>query len=168
MTLEIRSRLRMADMIARMEAAGAGWHVPLIRAAMAGDLRAVFLPPGMRAPRDMLDTAPPRRPLAVILGGDGSAPAAPAAFPQAVRLLRWSRFIVLHGAGGEAWHYAFIAGATVQWRRCLVVETTSAGLPEWLALRMRVAPHTPGMGWAVPPEDGVHPVAAAPAGTVLQ
>jgi hypothetical protein len=167
-TLEIRSRLQMADMIARMEAAGAGWHVPLIRAAMAGDLRAVFLGPGTRAPRDMLDTTPPRRPLAVILGGDGSVPAAPAAFPQAARLLRWSRFVALHAAGGEAWHYSLIAEATVRFRRCLVVETTSAGLPDWLALRMRLAPRTAGIGWAVPPEEGSHPLTTAPAGTVLQ
>jgi hypothetical protein len=161
-------RVELAELIARMEAAGAGWHVPLIRAAMAGALNVVFLPPGARVPRDMLDTTPPRLPLAVVLAGDGSTPSPPDAFPQARRLLRWSRFIVLHGAGGLPWHYALAAEATIHWRRVVIVETTSALLPAWLAMRMELAPRTPGMGWAVPPGKGQHPRETAPAGTVLQ
>jgi hypothetical protein len=35
----IKTRAQKANTIRRMQQAGAGWHVPLLRAAMAGDLR---------------------------------------------------------------------------------------------------------------------------------
>ncbi len=169
MTLHrIKTRAQMAEAVRRMEQAGAGWHVPLLRAVMAGDLRAAFVAPGSRVPLSLLDMTRHPRPLAVVLMGDGGGPAEPAAFPQARRLLRWARFIVLHGAGGDAWHYGLAAAAAARFRRVVIAETTSAALPAWFALKAEVAPATPGIGWTVPPGQPAHPINAAPAGAVLQ
>lgn len=164
----IKTRAQLAEAIWRMEQAGAGWHVPLLRAVLGGTIRAVFVAPGSRVPRSLLDMSRHPRPLVVVLAGDGGGPAEPDAFPQARRLLRWARFIILHGTGGEASHYALAAEAAIQARRVLLVETTSAALPAWFAAKSEVAPATPGIGWAVPPGKPAHPINGAPAGTVLQ
>jgi hypothetical protein len=64
---------------------------------------------------------------------------------QARRLLAWSRWTMLHAAGGEAWHYALAAEATLAHRRVVLIECGSASLDAWLALRDAVAPSTPGL-----------------------
>lgn len=158
----------MAETIRRMEQAGAGWHVPLLRAAMAGDLRFCILQPGQRLPLSQLDMQRHPRPFAVILGGDAGGPAGPDAFPQARRLLRWAAGIVLHGAGGEARHYGAVAEAAMLLRRVALVETTTAALPQWLALKAEVAPATPALVVEVPPGKPAHPTMTAPAGAVIQ
>lgn len=164
------TRAQMAEAILRMEQAGAAWHVPLLRAAMAGDLRLAFVPPGSRLPLAMLDMRRHPRPLVVVLAGDGGTggPAGPDAFPQARRLLLWARYALLHGAGGMAWHYTLAAEAAARFRRVVVAETTGAALPAWIELKAAVAPDTPSLAIAVPPGRPAHPLCTAPAGMVVQ
>jgi len=157
----------MAELIWRSEAAGAGWHVPLFRAAAAGILRLCMVPPGTRVPLSILDPTRHHRPLVVVLCGDGAAPAGPGDFPQSRRLLGWANFIVLHGSGGLAWHYQLAAEAALAMGRVVIAESTAAHLDEWFSLKRATAPRTPGIGWRVPP-GGQHPCNLAPAGTVFQ
>ena len=164
----IKTRAQMAEAIRRFEQAGDTWHLPLLRAAMAGALRFTILPPGMRTPLRILDMQRDPRPLVVVLGGDAGGPATPDAFPQARRLMRWAAFVMLHGAGGQAWHYAVAVEAAAVLRRVLLIETTGAALPAWVALKTEVARSTPGLGVMVPPGEPAHPREAPPPGAVLQ
>lgn len=163
----IKTRAQMAEAIRRFEQAGDTWHSPLLRAAMAGALRFTILPPGARVPLRILDMQRDPRPLVVVVGGDAGGPATPDAFPQARRLMRWAGFVMLHGAGGEAFHYAVAVQAAVLVRRVLIVETTGAALPAWVALKADVAPRTPTLGVKVRPGDA-HPREAPPAGATIQ
>ena len=164
----IKTPTQMAEYLRRMEQAGDTWHSPLIRAAMAGALRFVVVSAGARVPLPILDMQRNPVPLVVIVGGDAGGPALPDAFPQARRLMRWAGFIFLHGTGGEAWHYALAAEAAAQVRRVLIVETTGAALPAWVALKAEVAGRTPSLGFKVRPGMPAHPHEKPPAGVPLQ
>lgn len=169
MTLaHIKTRAQMAEALRRFEQAGDTWHSPLIRAAMAGTLRFTILPPGARVPLSILDMQRDPRPLVVVVGGDAGGPATPDAFPQSRRLMRWAAFIMLHGAGGEPQHYAVAVEAASRVRRVLIVETTGAALPAWVALKAELARCTPGLGVMVPPGEPAHPREAPPPGVPLQ
>lgn len=158
---------RLADLAVKATQAGADWHLPLFRAALRGELAFAIVPPGARLPLRMLDPVRHSLPLVVVLSGDGLVPAGLGDFAQAHRLLRWARFILLHGAGGEAFHYEVATEAARQTGRVLVVETTSGLLPAWIALRLRLAADTPSLVVATKP-GVIHPCEAAPAGTVMQ
>jgi hypothetical protein len=165
----LESPAQMAQFAVRMQQAGAGWHAPLLRAAMSGDLRLLMVPPGRSVPLAVLDPQRDHRPLVVILCGDGVPPqGTPDDFPQARRLMRWAGFVMLHGAAGEAWHYGLAAELATVSRRVLIVETTGSDLPAWIDLKNRLAPRTPSIGWKVPDGQPQHPINAAPAEAVIQ
>jgi hypothetical protein len=157
----------IADHIVRSEAAGYGHAAPLLRAAAAGQLAAAFALPGCRLPLRVLDAGRWRGPVVAVLAGDVQPSAGPGDFPQARRLLAWSRWTMLHGTGGEPWHYAAVVEAALRFRRVLLVECASATLPAWKALRADVAPDTPGLV-IQPPPAGLHPHHAPPPGMVFQ
>jgi hypothetical protein len=108
------------------------------------------------------------RPALVILGDDDYGSTGPAAWPDAVRLMRWARFTFLHAAGGEAVHYAAAALSAQEHHRVLLVETDTAHLEAWRALIDRIRPH--GLGLIIATRSGAppHPTMRAPAGAVLQ
>lgn len=149
---------QLDEFIWRAEQAGAGWLVPLLRAARRGDLQLLMAPAGGRLPLGLLKPAKHSRPTVVVLGDDAGPSAGPAAFPQARRLFRWASWVMLHSAGGEPWHYACAAEAATLMRRALVVETSTAGLPAWVALKNELAPETPGICFQVPEGRPPHPV----------
>ncbi|MBX6747469.1 MAG: hypothetical protein IRY87_36020 [Acetobacteraceae bacterium] len=166
--LTLKTRAQMAEVAVRLEQAGAGHHVPLIRAAMAGALRFAVISPGSALPLRLLDMARDSRPLAVILADDGDKPTGPDGFPQARRLLRWAASIFIHATGGQPIHYAAAAQVTMLVRRFLLIETNTAHEAEWCDLRRAVAPRTPGVVLTVPPGAPPHPHLAVPAGEVVQ
>ncbi len=162
----IRTAEKMAELAVKLHQAGAGWHGPLLRAAMAGELRLLMVPPGERIPLRLLDPMRDPRPLVVLLSGDGIKPVGPEGFPQAARLFRWARFLMLHGAGGEAAHYELAADAARATGRVVIAECIAAHLPDWLAFRAAHVPRTPSL--AIEARDGLHPIHTAPAGAVMQ
>ena len=164
----IQTPAQMAEYPRRMEQAGDTWHSSLIRPAIADAPRFVVISQGARLLLSVLDLQRKPVPLVVVVGGDASGPATPGAFPQARRLMRWAGSIFLHGTGGEAWHYALAVEAATQVRRVLIVETTGAALPTWVALKAEVAGRTPSLGFKVPPGMPAHPHEKPPAGVPLQ
>lgn len=159
---------KIAELIVRYQQAGDDCHLPLFREAMTGRLDVVMVTPRSRVPHRFLDPLKQRKPLVVILGGDGVVPAGPQDFQQANRLLNWCRFTMLHGAGGLPFHYQCAVQAAHLLHRVLVVECSGARLPEWVAAKEAVTPRTPGLIIAVPEGQPPHPSETAPAGTVLQ
>jgi hypothetical protein len=168
MLAHIKTRAQMAEALHRFEQAGDTWHAPLIRAAMAGTIRFAILAPGARVQLRILSMRHDPRPLVMVVGGDTGGPATPDAFPQARRLIRWARFVVLHGAGGEPGHYRSAVEAAQRLQRVLIVETTGAALPTWVALKREVAGETPGLIVMVAPGKPAHPREAPPLGVPLQ
>ena len=161
---------KLPELIWRSEQAGDTWHTPLYRAAMQGRLALMMVPPGERVPVSLLDPTKHRLPLVIMLCGDpGHAGAhhGPDAYAQSMRFMRWANFIMLHGAGGTAFHFAIAAETAVVARRLLLVETDGATLPEWAAFRAKVAPQTPGLEVRPHPGD-YHPRTGLPAGMVIQ
>jgi hypothetical protein len=146
-----------AECIRFMERGGDTWHVPLLQAVQRGELGLLNVLRGNRAPRVPLDPKKNQKPLAVIICDDFGPSMGPSAFPAVQRLFRWAKWIMLHGAGGEGWHYEMAAEATLRMRRCLIVETTSAGLPAWAAFKLDVAPKTPFVCFRVP-DASHHPM----------
>jgi hypothetical protein len=166
--IEVNARERMAEAVVRLEQAGCGHIVPLVRAAMAGDLGFALVGPGQTLPPRLLDAARQRRPLAVVLGDDGAAPTGPAGFPQARRLLRWAAHVFVHATGGRPEHYAAAARITVAARRLLLVETCTAQQAAWSALARALAPRTPGTLLITRPGAPAHPRLSAPVGATPQ
>ena len=103
-----------------------------------------------------------------MLRGDDLVACGPSRFPQARKLLRWARAIVLHAAGGLAEHYEAAAGVTVACGRLVMVETASSQRErEWLALIEAVAPRTRRLR-ITPPPGKAHPAFAVSPGTTVQ
>lgn len=148
---------RLAFAIRALEAAGQGFHAPLYRAVLAGDLSLLILGQGERAPLRWLERPSATRPQVIILAGDDGRVGGPDAFPQASRLLRWARCILLHAAAGEADHYRLAVTMAATAGRLLLIESGSADVAPWSALRERISPATAGLGIA-PPDGVIHPV----------
>jgi hypothetical protein len=150
---------RLADAIALLHRHGADWHVPLFRAARDGLIQLRLVQPGQRVPVRDTDPATCRAPTVVLLNGDAcDGRHRPADFPQAVRWLRWSRAIMLHGTGGKPEHYIAAVTAARIVNRVLIVDLPSIALPEWHALAQRVAPRASGL-IITPLPGGAHPTA---------
>lgn len=95
------------------------------------------------------------RPSVVLVGDDDGQDRGPKGFPLAQRAVAWSRFILLHSAAAELFHYEIAIRAAARHGRALVVECCSATLPAWEHL-VRSAPHQPAT-LTVIPGDQPHP-----------
>lgn len=148
-------REEIARVIGQAELAGAGFYVPLLRRVMAGEVnvcwpqRDTVQPPFYRLSKS-------GRPLVVIVGDDDYKPAGPDTWACSAKLRAWASFAVVHGTGGKPEHYAMAAEMTVQVRRLLLIETTSAAAQDWAAFLHERSPNLPFMG--VLPPNGAHPV----------
>jgi len=151
----------VSEAIAGFHAGGHPHPVPLFRALLANEIALAILPPGARVRLAILDPTRFHKPLVVLLGGDGGADGltdcGPEGWRHSRRLLRWSRWTLIHATGGEVWHYQAAVEAARKFRRVLIAECGTATLPPWLALRAEVAPNTPGMIVETRPGD-FHPL----------
>jgi len=117
--------------IRTQEAHGFGFRNPLYRAALAGDLAGIIeVPPRGRLPRNVFWT---EATTVAVIGDDAGLSSGPADFPDAARLFAWARRVMIHAAGGEAVHYEWLVQAARIHRRVLLVETTTAAEPAWMA-----------------------------------
>jgi len=139
---------RLSATILRLSADGHAHPLPLLRALLADEIALAILLPGDRLPLACLDPLRCRKPLVVLLGGDGAGPrgspdCGPEGWRQSRRLLRWARWTMIHGARAEPWHYQEVADAARKHGRVLLAECGTATLPAWESLRTQVAPRTP-------------------------
>jgi hypothetical protein len=155
----------MAALIVRAEQLGLGYRVPIYRAAAAGLICLSECGRGGTLPSRLLKASP--RPQLICIGDDDATPSGPAGWPQARKLLRWARGVVLHGAGGSAEHYTAAAVMAALNRRTLLVETDSAHLPAWIAVVRARKPVLSALVIAVPP-GRAHPVECCPIGATIQ
>ena len=165
--IRLSKRGQMAEAMVRLNQAGGAHYGPFFRRAMDGGMSFALVPPDARLPRRVL--ADGKRPCAVVLCDDDLVTCGPSRFPDARRLFRWARAIVLHAAGGLPEHYEAAAGVMVACGRLVMVETASGERErEWLALIEAVAPRTPRLH-ITPPPGGKHPtLAVPPAGATVQ
>jgi hypothetical protein len=162
----ISDQADIAAAIAHVEQAGKGYLTPALRAAGVGLINLAFIARGNSvSPRAMKHR---RRSIFIILGDDDYSSSGPAGWPQAEQLVRWARYIVLHGAGGEPEHYSGAVAAALIHHRLLMVETSSGQLEAWRSLVGRVHPRVPGLVITTPADAPTHPMEHAPAGAVLQ
>jgi hypothetical protein len=134
---------------------GFGFTAELSRAARLGIINVVFLQPHASVPIGMLKRS--QRPTVVVIGDDpGDAGLGPSGWGAPQRLLKWSRCVVLHAAGGTVQNYRVVVDLTLRSRRLLLIETTSARQAEWasalLAARPRPVPFL-----SIIATDGLHP-----------
>jgi hypothetical protein len=145
---------------------GGAHLVPVLRAVRTAGLHFIMSPRGMAVSMRRIKTV--NLPALVLLGDDDDTPSGPAGWPQAERLLRWCRFCVLHATGADPVHYARAAEAALLHDRALLIETTTAMEPAWVALIQRVRPGLPGLIFRVPRGQAPHPIQGSPPGVVLQ
>jgi len=149
----------IAHMIVQAEQAGAGFYVPLLRRVMQAELNVCF---------PMRDTTMPPlyrlgkkgRPVVCILGDDDYQAAGPGTWACADKVRAWAAGAVVHGTGGQPWHYDAAADTAMHVRRLLFIETSSDGAQQWAAFLHERTPALPFMG-LLPPVPGVHPVMPA-------
>lgn len=163
---------RISAAISAIQAAREAHHAPLLRALLADEIALAVLAPGERLPLATLDPCRFRKPLVVLMGGDGAAAdgsrdCGPEGWRQSRRLLRWARWTLLHATGGEEKHYERAVEAARRFRRVLLVECGTATLPAWLALRDEVTPGCAGVVLQCRPGD-YHPRPRAMAEGVTQ
>ena len=158
----VSSRDRMNETIARLDALGEGWRAPYFRAARDGLIALIIAGQGQRIDKRLL--ADRRRPQLLILADDHPAATGPDGWPQARKLVRWSSGVLLHASGGEARWSAMAVYLTGQVGRLLMVELELRHHATWVALaKAQGRRHL-----SILPTDGIHPIAGAPAGAVVQ
>ena len=164
--IRLTTRGQMATAAVQLRQAGDDHHGPLFQAAMRGELRFAIILPDGRFPKHLLGGD--RLPCALLLSDDADVSFGPARFPQARKLFRWARRIILHAAGGEPEHYAIAVEATVACGRLVLVECASGEREAgWLGLIKAVAPRTPLLR-ITPKGGGAHPTFMVPAGVTRQ
>ena len=99
----------ISELMAAQAMAGCGFRNPIYRALLAGEVATlVELMPGARIPREVLWRDAPT---IIVAGDDAGRSHGPGDFPDADRLVKWARRVMIHAMGGEADHYQLAADA---------------------------------------------------------
>ena len=150
-----------ADDVARLigvyQSLGLAHRVPLLRAAMHGRIAFVAVERGGEPPLRHLKKL--RSPAVVLIGDDDYLSTGPDGWPGAVKLRRWARGAMVHGAGGKTEHYALAVGMALERERLLFIETSSVHARGWGEFLLAGSPPVPFVGML--PHDGAHPVMPA-------
>lgn len=95
----------------------------LLRATAAGRiaLTAIISPKARWSPHDLKS----KLPTIVVIGDDAGDSRDPAAWRCSMSAIAWARSAIVHGCGGELWHYRHAIKAAEATGRCLFVETDS-------------------------------------------
>ncbi len=118
--------------IAKMQVAGAGHRVPLLQALYRGQIAHLEMHRASSARLFKQWAAMSRLPALALLGDDDHSPLdGPDSWPIAPRVLRWARFVVIHGGAGRPEHYEHVLSLTAVHRRVVMVECSSANILAW-------------------------------------
>ena len=121
----------ISELMAAQAMAGYGFRNPIYRAALAGDAALVELMPGTRIPREVLWRDAPT---IIVANDDAGRSNGAGDFPDADRLMKWARRVMIHAMGGEAAHYQLAADAARNHGRVLLIETRTAHEVAWEAM----------------------------------
>jgi len=133
-SIHLTSPAEIGHLISLQERLGCGFRAPLYRAAMAGEMHLVEVPPGGVVPPPFL--AARTAPRVVVLGDDGGGfggdDPGPAGFVGLRRIFAWASHVMLHATGGQVAHYQIVADTAIAMRaRVLLIETGSARAAAW-------------------------------------
>jgi len=143
--------------IARLQAAGAGHRVPVLQALYRGQIAHLEMHRHSSARLFKRWAAMSRLPALALLGDDDHAtPDGPDTWAVAPRVLRWARFIVVHGGAGRPEHYEHVLALTAVHRRVVMVECSSRNISAWRAAAERWAVGAQGLTMQ-PPPGCLHP-----------
>ncbi|MDT7953186.1 MAG: hypothetical protein RQ966_16915 [Acetobacteraceae bacterium] len=148
--------------IGRMQAAGAGHRVPILQALYRGEIAHLELGRGASASAFKRWAAAIQLPGLALLGDDDHAAAdGPDTWPIAGRVLRWARFVLIHGGTGYASHYEYAVALAKRYRRLLIIECTSANIAAWESAASKWCSGAEGLVMC-PPAGEVHPAPSKP------
>lgn len=143
--------------ISRMQTAGADHRVPILRALYRGEIAHLELGRGGSTSAFKRWAAAIQLPGLALLGDDDHAAAdGPDTWPIAHRVLRWARFILIHGGTGDASHYDYAVELARQYRRLVMIECSSANIAAWESAASRWCAGAEGLVMR-PPPGVVHP-----------
>jgi hypothetical protein len=147
----------LANAIVLNEKAGAIGQAHCMRALMRGRIAYLSLLPEASASQvKAFIRATGDRPAVMLIGDDDGMDRGPSGWAQAERALRWTRALMLHGAGAEIEHYEAVIIAAELAGRMLVIECSTATLGAWVGL-VKAAPQRPPT-LVIRPRGGVHPL----------
>ena len=149
------------DAISKMQAAGAGYRVPLMQALYHGRIAHFEVQRTGSTGLMKRWMAAIDKPGLLLIGDDDHAtPAGPATWPLTERAMGWARFVLLHGAAGYPEHYSLAVSLTERYGRLVMVECASINLPAWRAAAERWGRRSEGQ--IITPAPGLtHPSLAA-------
>jgi len=143
--------------IAKMQAAGVGHRIPLLQGLLHGRIARMEFQRDGSARQFKQWAAASRLPALALLGDDDHAvPDGPDSWPCARRVLRWARFVLIHGGSGRPEHYEYAAHLTGIHGRLVMVECSSANISAWQAAAERWAVGAQGLTMR-PPLGCPHP-----------
>jgi hypothetical protein len=127
----------------------------LLRAVRAGriSLTAILNRRAVWTPRSIKS----RLPVVILISDDNGDSRDPCEWRCSISAIAWSKCALIHGTGGERWHYAEAIKAAQLTGRCLLVETDSSHVAAWSA---SIAPRQIPMLHIIPPAGCHHPVDA--------
>jgi hypothetical protein len=143
--------------ISRLQVAGAGHRIPVLQALYNRRIAHLDMHRASSARLFKQWAAMSRLPALALLGDDDHSPLdGPDTWPLAPRVLRWARFVVVHGGAGRPEHYEHVLALTAIYRRVVMIECSSANIQAWQAAAERWAVGAQGLTMQ-PPLDCPHP-----------
>lgn len=143
--------------VAALHQVGAGHRVPLLQALHRGRITLLEARrPGSSKLFKLWAATAARTPAVALIGDDDCAsPDGPDTWPIAPRMLRWARFILIHG-GGQPDRYEHAVRLAEASGRLMMVECSSANVEAWQEAAARWAVNAQGEVMRPPPES-LHP-----------
>lgn len=144
--------------ISRMHAAGADHRVPVLQALYRGEIAHLELErSGSVGTFKHWERAIQLPGLLLIGDDDHTAADGPDGWPIAQRVLRWARFVLIHGGPGDASHYRHTVHLTRSYARLVMIECSSANVLAWQKAATKWSVGAEGLVMC-PPPGVVHPI----------
>ena len=131
---------QLPGVIAKLQVAGAVHSAVLYSALYNGIICYLGTHEGTSARTIKTFCAAARGPQLISIGDDGDLPTGPDGWPQAKRLLKWARRVIVHAGPGRVEEYQDAVIETVLVGRVLLIETGTAHAEAWRVLAVAARP----------------------------
>ena len=129
-------------------------HIPLLKAACAGQVAVTFLSSRLSRP-NIYALGKEKRPSLILVGDDEGRTTGPMGWVATAQMLQWAKGALVHATGGDQQSYTLAVTMAEQLGRLLLVETSSDAAEAWVTELQKVGVFTVLL---LPTGDGVHPV----------